>query len=270
MGFAEASYHNLPMDLSELRLLPLPRFRKTLVSRFEMRLRASLPLRWRQWIAKGEQYLCPLCDNGVLGFRPYGIGKTDWCPVCQSMRRHRLLWLFLQSRSTLLKPQMRILHLAPEIGLSVRLRRIPGVFYLSCDPQASGVLLRSSAENLSLASASLDGIICNHVLEHVPDDLGAMREFFRVLRPNGWAVITVPLTGDPTEEEPNLADPKERERRFGQHDHVRHYGPDIKERLGMAGFKVEVITGKTLADTEELERFGVGMETLLYFCVRPA
>ena len=38
----------------------------------------------------------------------------------------------------------------------------------------------------------------------------------------------------------------------------------------MAGFKVEVITGKTLADAEELERFGVGMETLLYFCGRPA
>jgi ubiquinone/menaquinone biosynthesis C-methylase UbiE len=78
---------------------------------------------------------------------------------------------------------------------------------------------------------TFDVIYCSHVLEHVPDDRKAMREFARVLKPEGWAVFMVSLSEEHTIEDPSITSPAERERLFGQHDHVRRYGPDFKDRL---------------------------------------
>ena len=88
---------------------------------------------------------------------------------------------------------------------------------------------------------AFDTIICSHVLEHVPADAKAMSELFRVLRPGGVAIIQVPYADDcaETDEDPSVTDPLERERRFGQFDHVRIYGRDFADRLRRAGFVVD-------------------------------
>ena len=87
---------------------------------------------------------------------------------------------------------------------------------------------------------SFDAIYCSHVLEHVPDDAKAMSELYRVLKPGGWAILAVPIRGDTTFEDPTTTEPEERERLFGQSDHVRYYGKDFKDRLEAAGFEVKV------------------------------
>lgn len=46
---------------------------------------------------------------------------------------------------------------------------------------------------LRMADASLDGIVSLDVLEHVPDTMAALREFVRVLKPDGVLVLTVPF-----------------------------------------------------------------------------
>ena len=85
-------------------------------------------------------------------------------------------------------------------------------------------------------------ILCSHVLEHVVDDRKAMRELHRVLHPSGWALIVVPIASrrDETFEDPAVLTPADRERVFGQADHVRIYGRDFKARLEEAGFTVSV------------------------------
>jgi SAM-dependent methyltransferase len=40
---------------------------------------------------------------------------------------------------------------------------------------------------------SLDVVVCSEVLEHVVDSQSALSEFGRMLRPNGWLVLTVPF-----------------------------------------------------------------------------
>jgi len=64
-----------------------------------------------------------------------------------------------------------------------------------------------SSENLHVAAVqgdalaipfpdgTFDRVICSEVLEHIPDDIGAMRELARVLRPGGTMAITVPRFG---------------------------------------------------------------------------
>jgi len=93
-------------------------------------------------------------------------------------------------------------------------------------------------------------VMCNHVLEHVPDDRKAMRELRRVLRPNGWAILLVPdVHAEATVEDPTITDPAERLRLFGQADHVRRYGRDYLQRLADAGFAPQAIDmGRELTD----------------------
>lgn len=105
-----------------------------------------------------------------------------------------------------------------------------------------------------------DGILCSHVLEHVPDDRRALGEFYRVLKPGGWAVLNVPIEGETTMEDPSVDSPKERLRRYGQEDHVRLYGADYGQRLSAAGFQVTVPDFRSWLSAAQIERYRLAAE----------
>jgi len=115
-----------------------------------------------------------------------------------------------------------------------------------------------------------DVIICNDVLEHVQNDKLAMREFFRVLKSNGWAILLVPVYNGKTSEDPTITDPAQRLVYFGQSDHVRKYGQDYVERLQEAGFNVEIAGVNDLASGEDVTKMGLAKTNRkIYFCTRP-
>jgi hypothetical protein len=100
----------------------------------------------------------------------------------------------------------------------------------------------------------------------VTDDRRAMGEFRRVLAHGGWAVIIVPVTAPLTLEDPEITDPAERARVFGQHDHVRRYGADCRERLREAGFSVSTFTAEDVGDAREVARLGLRRDEVIYHC----
>ena len=57
---------------------------------------------------------------------------------------------------------------------------------------ASAQLVRADACDLPIADDRVDAVVSANLLEHVPDDRRALREFRRVLRPGGRVVIVVP------------------------------------------------------------------------------
>ena len=252
----------------DLEHIKLPKHRKAMMSRAKMRLFLSLPRSIKIRVFYGKARYCPVCDSHLRRFENFGESRNYWCPICASMQRHRLAWLFL-SRSTDLfdGASKKMLHIAPERGLARRFRWIPNLDYISADLNDPSSMVRMDVTNIQYADNTFDVIYCSHVLEHVVDDRRAIHELARVLKPGGWALFMVPLSERQTIEDSSITSPAERERLFGQHDHVRQYGTDLEDRLDDE-FDVTVIEASQIASPEDTERMGLPARDSIFFCVK--
>ena len=236
-------------------------------------LRALVPVRL-EWAVKrvlyrGRRRHCPVCGGRVRRFQPHGVkARPDArCPVCKSVERHRMVWLLFERRSNLLDgTKKRMLHIAPEKCFAPRLAKTPGLDYLTADLMDPSAMVQMDVCDIPYPKASFDVIYCSHVLEHVPGDRKAMREFRRVLSPDGWALFLVPIAGATTDEDPDLKDPAERARRFGQPDHVRMYGADFADRLAESGFAVERVQADAFVTPAELDSMRINCQEDAYLC----
>lgn len=213
-----------------------------------------------------------MCGESSRRFRPFGIVPREdaQCVRCGSLERHRLTWLFLQKKTDLFdgKPK-KILHIAPEQCFESRLRVRLGGNYLTADLYNPAAMVKMDICDIQYPDQSFDVIYCSHVLEHVLDDRQAMREFLRVLKRDGWAILNVPVTSEKTFEDSSIVNPKERLKAFGQEDHVRRYGPDYVERLRDSGFTVEITKVGDLATIDEAVRMGLTSASgEVYLCTK--
>lgn len=134
-----------------------------------------------------------------------------------------------------------MLHIAPERCFMDRFESMKSLDYLTADIESPLAKIKMDIHNIPLKDNSIDVIFCNHVLEHVDDDIKALKEIKRVLKPLGWAILQIPFfypLREKTYENKKITDPKEREKAFGQNDHVRLYGEDYGDRLSSVGFEV--------------------------------
>ena len=141
-----------------------------------------------------------------------------------------------------------LLDIAPAPCTTAILRELAPLRHVRMDIgyDDRGVDVLGSVTAIPLATGSVDMLVCYHVLEHVPDDVAAMRELARVLAPGGVGLVQVPIRfGMPTDEDLS-ADEAERVRRFGQHDHVRYYGDDFEQRLFDAGLVFTRVSPRSL------------------------
>lgn len=150
-----------------------------------------------------------------------------------------------------------------------KFKQLAHLDYLTADLLNPTVMVKMDITAIQYPDNTFDIIYCSHVLEHVADDRKAMRELHRVLKPDGWAVIMVPITAEKSFEDPSIIDPSARTRVFGQHDHVRRYGPDFKARLAEAGFKVEPVAPSAIAPVKEIRRLALRDDQApLFLCIK--
>jgi SAM-dependent methyltransferase len=160
------------------------------------------------------------------------------CPSCLSLERHRALAICAGQEP--LFEGKDVLHFAPEPSLTAFIRGKGVKNYKTCDLFKPDVDYRIDICAIDLPDQSFDVVLCLHVLEHVPDDRKAMSELRRILRPSGIAIIMVPMEEglDETYENPAIVSEADRLIHFGQEDHVRYYGRDLRDRLRGAKFSI--------------------------------
>ncbi len=210
---------------------------------------------------QGGRVECPCCGGRFRGFLPGGPDRRPnaRCPRCGSLERHRMVWLWLQRSTDLLTARRRVLVVAPEEFLQDTLRARANLDYLSVDLESPLAMRRMDITRLELPDASRDAVFCSHVLEHIPDDRAAMRELLRVLAPGGWAVLQTPIdmARASTFEDPSATSPAERQRLFGQSDHVRVYGRDFFDRLRACGWDIECVAFGRVLGEDAARHFGL-------------
>ncbi|MDG6347842.1 class I SAM-dependent methyltransferase [Luteimonas sp. 8-5] len=183
------------------------------------------------------------------------------CPRCGAHDRERHLFLYLKA-SGLMEGmrEARILHFAPERRLSKIICATRPLSYTKCDlyPDAPDVL-PVNIEAMPFADNAFDIVIANHVLEHVSDDLQALREISRVLRSGGVAILQTPYSATlrHTWFDPGIIEPEARRQAYGQEDHVRLYGQDIVARFASTGLRPMVRSHAELLPDVDVRKAGV-------------
>ena len=195
---------------------------------------------------KGTNYTDPIDGKSFKTFLPYGYGNQRnnvLSPSTLSLERHRLLWLYLNNETNFFTDYHKVLHFAPEQAFYKRFRNMKNLDYITTDLNSPLADVKADICNLPFKDNEFDVILCNHVLEHIPDDTKAMQELYRVLKPGGFGVFQIPqdLTRELTFEDNSIKDKKERAKIFGQYDHVRIYGKDYFNKLRSFGFNVDEV-----------------------------
>ena len=225
------------------------------------------------WLADRRQFrggrlprTCPICGYHGMFISVGHPGRWDArCLTCGSRERHRLLHLWITEGGGDKLAGKRILHFAPEKAFMRRMRGNP--LYETADLLQSGVTHTVDITNTKLPDASYDVVMANHVLEHIRDDRAAMRELFRLLKPGGVALLSVPInaTRQTTHENPAILSPAARWAHFSAHDHLRYYGLDFAGRLAEAGFAVETFR----VSPEEEVKYGLLRDEWIYIARKP-
>ncbi|MCP1380850.1 class I SAM-dependent methyltransferase [Runella salmonicolor] len=220
---------------------------------------------------RGKGVECSVCGSEFRKFLPYGRSGRDnaLCPSCLSLERHRLMYLYLQRKTPFFKANLKLLHVAPEYCFIDRFEKMKNLDYITADIESPLAKVKMDIHQIPFEANTFDVAFCNHVMEHVDNDIKAMSELHRVLKPGGWAIIQSPQDWSRAEtfEDPTITDPKEREKHYWQDDHLRLFGRDYGKRLEKAGFKVTedrfVMNELT---PEEVKRFALPANEVIYFC----
>lgn len=220
---------------------------------------------------RGSKYTDPIDGKSFRKFLPYGYEQQRenvLSPSTLSLERHRLLWLYLKNETGLFTEKIKLLHFAPEQAFYKRFQKMENLKYTTTDLNSPLADVKADICNLPFKDNSFNFILCNHVLEHIPDDTKAMKELYRVLSPGGIAILQIPqeLNRATTFEDNSITSKKERARIFGQYDHVRVYGRDYFDKLRSIGFKVKEVDYTNILTPSEIDSYRLAPGEIIPVC----
>ncbi|MFN7373073.1 MAG: class I SAM-dependent methyltransferase, partial [Cyclobacteriaceae bacterium] len=166
------------------------------VPRKHLQLFSGMGLKIVGLFYRGNAVECPVCGHTYRKFLPYGRinpRPNALCPNCLSLERHRLIWLYLKQKTDFFQRHQQVLHIAPEHCFIKPFEQRHGAGYITADLESPLAKVKMDIHEMPFAENQFDVVLCNHVLEHVQDDIKAMREIQRVLKPGGYAILQVPF-----------------------------------------------------------------------------
>ncbi|MCH7525496.1 MAG: class I SAM-dependent methyltransferase [Bacteroidetes bacterium] len=222
---------------------------------------------------KGNTFTDPIDEKNFRSFLPYGYGKQRenvLSPSTLSLERHRLLWLYLKNETDFFTADKKVLHFAPEQCFLKQFKTLKNLDYTTTDLNSPLADVKADICKLPFSDNEFDVILCNHVLEHIPDDTKAMQELYRVLKSGGIGIFQIPqdLSRKTTFEDNTITDKKERAKIFGQYDHVRVYGRDYFDKLRSIGFRVKEVDYTATLSEDDITRFCLAKGEIIPVCFK--
>ena len=216
---------------------------------------------------KGSNVSCNCCNKSFSKFFDYGDYKkrvNALCPNCMSLERTRLLWFFLKDSEYL--KNKSILHFAPFKTIEKKLQKNSSIKYLSGDIDPMLAMKKIDITNIDLKDNSIDVILCSHVLSVVKEDIKAIKELYRVLKPKGTLILQTFIYEeyDKTFEDFTIKNDDERYNAYGKHYLQRCYGKDFTERFINEGFTVDIYDPANNLSKEVFKKHGLQNSGVIY------
>ena len=224
-------------------------------------------------LLSGDKFTDPIDGKSFRKFLSYGynkLRKNALSPSTLSLERHRLLWLYLKNETVLFEKKIKLLHFAPEQAFYKRFKKLRNIQYDTIDINSPLAKIKADICDLPIKENTYDFILCNHVLEHVLDDNKAMSELYRVLKKGGTGIFQVPIDmkREKTFQDDSITDKLERNKIFGQYDHVRVYGKDYFNKLEDTGFKVQQVDYSKKFSDKEILKFSIIRGEIIPVCTK--
>lgn len=260
-----------PGNYSKVKLLsPLALFKKCLKLLFKFEIKKSFNLAvagginlYNKTFRKHAKhvYQCSVCKMTTAFFYVHAddmhIVYNSICPNCNSRSRHRGLVFIYQKMLTAQTTPISIMHFAPEPVFYPLLRNIGGVSYQTADLFLDDVDFKEDIQKLTFSNKSYDFVLCNHVIEHVPDDEAALAEISRILKPEGRAIITIP------------GNFKRKETIYFNHlrynGHYRDYGIDVLNKMKIHFRHVEYLDMNSFDQGDQV-RYAIRPFDIAFIC----
>ena len=240
---------------------------------------------------KRNDHKCYICRNTFKYFIPYRGGRMSassfirelkcigsdvdnyLCPHCSSIDRERHLFMYFDKLNLWYNIKGKnVLHFAPEKHLKTRIIKLKPEKYIQADLYPNSEEIRKvDITKIDYPENYFDFVICCHVLEHVCDDVKAIQEIYRVLKPNCLAILQTPYSSILARsfQDQNILTNQLRRIFYGQEDHVRIYGHDIFQRLEMAGFILKIKKHKDVLEEFNSKYWGVNNKEDLIMVYKP-
>ena len=181
------------------------------------------------------------------------------CVNCKSLPRHRFLYFIYKKYFLNTQKPIKILHTAPERCIYYLIKKNSNIDYTPIDLYPEGYkfcnCIKEDVTNLSFSDNTFDFVLSNQVMEHILDEKRFLRELLRVIKPDGYLLLNFPVFIDleKTFQDDSITSPEDREKYYGQYDHVRKYGRDIFLRL-QKDYGAKIIFAKDLLSQKDITK----------------
>ncbi len=245
-------------------------YKKILPERLRIQIRRKIN-QWKSQKYRGEERYCNCCGRSFKRFLPKADREDAECPYCGSLERTRLLIHYLEKETKIYTQKgIKVLHFGPEYLLDQKLAQIPGIHYIDADYHPAYARHVIDITDIPYPDDHFDLIICSHVLGYVVDEQKAMEELYRVLSPNGEAIILtyMDMQADDTKDEEWINTDELRRIHYGEAENLRLHGRNFGDILRKKGFEVKEIDYRMYfsAGDRRKESLGLGNRELIFLC----
>lgn len=228
----------------------------------------------------GSSKQCYICGKTFHHFKKYRGGTkmlSSWdrgldiigsdldnfgCNFCGSHDRDRHLFMYFDKLKLWDKlKNSSVIHFAPEWRISKKIEELLPSRYVMADLYPSMPSIEKiDLTNIPYTENSFDVFICNHVLEHVPDYLKALKEIHRVLKKDGFAILQTPYSKLLAKnfQDDGINTNELRLIYYGQEDHIRHFSEKVfLKSIEDVGFELQIVKHAELFDKQSANYYGV-------------